>query len=110
MLRYASPWGDSCSADRRGTIVRRLENGAGIDPSPVRRCRVPTYVYETIPQHAGEEPVRFEVRQGMRDPQLTAQPGTGKPVRRVLTGGFLLSKATHRSAGSVTDPSFHQRD
>ena len=72
-----------------------------------------TYVYETIPQNAGETPVRFEIKQGMNDPKLTEQPGTGKPVRRLVSGGFALLKGTvasAASAGSVTDPSWHQRD
>ena len=68
-----------------------------------------TYVYETIPQDAGEVAVRFEVRQGMNDPKLTEQPGTGKPVRRLVSGGFTLLRGTPPSAGSVTDPSWHQR-
>ncbi len=71
---------------------------------------MPTYVYETIPQNVGETPVRFEVRQGMNDPKLTEQPGTGKPVRRLVTGGFALFRGTQPSAGSVTDPSWHSKD
>lgn len=47
-----------------------------------------TYIYETIPQEPGEEPVRFEIQQSMRDDALTAHPETGVPVRRVITGGF----------------------
>jgi hypothetical protein len=69
-----------------------------------------TYVYETIPQSVGEEPVRFEVRQGMNDPKLSEQPGTGKPVRRLVSGGFTLLRTELPSAGSVTDPSWHQKD
>ena len=68
-----------------------------------------TYVYETIPQSEGELAVRFEVKQGMNDPKLTEQPGTGKPVRRVISGGFLQSHSKQESMGSVTDPSFHER-
>jgi predicted nucleic acid-binding Zn ribbon protein len=68
-----------------------------------------TYVYETIPQTAGELPIQFEVRQGMNDPKLTEQPGSGKPVRRLVSGGFLLSRENQQtSVGSVTDPSWHQ--
>jgi hypothetical protein len=67
-----------------------------------------TYVYETIPQSPGEVPVRFEVRQGMNDPKLTEQAGTGKPVRRLVSGGFALLRTELPSAGSVTDPSWHQ--
>lgn len=69
-----------------------------------------TYVYETIPQSVGEVPFRFEVRQGMKDPKLTEQPGTGKPVRRLVSGGFTLLRTELPSAGSVTDPSWHQKD
>ncbi len=69
-----------------------------------------TYVYETIPQCAGEVPVRFEFKQGMNDPKLTEQPGTGKPVRRLVSGGFTLLRGDLPTAGSVTDPSWHQKD
>ena len=47
-----------------------------------------TYVYETIPQKAGDTPERFEVQQAMSAPALTKHPETGKPVRRVIAGGF----------------------
>ncbi len=69
-----------------------------------------TYVYETIPQSAGESAVRFEFKQGMNDPKLTVQPGTGKPVRRLVSGGFALLRGEMPSAGSVTDPSWHHKD
>ncbi|MGB6219971.1 zinc ribbon domain-containing protein [Haloferula sp.] len=75
-----------------------------------REWGMTTYVYETIPQNADEVPVRFEVKQGMNDPKLTEQPGTGKPVRRLVSGGFALLREPLQSVGSVTDPSFHQRD
>lgn len=68
-----------------------------------------TYLYETIPQTAGEIPFRFEVRQGMNDPKLTEHPTTGKPVRRIISGGFLLSRGKNESVGSVTDPSYYER-
>jgi len=69
-----------------------------------------TYVYETIPQSVDEEPVRFEFKQGMNDPRLVEQPGTGKPVRRLVSGGFVLLPGKAMSVGSVTDPSWHQKD
>ncbi len=47
-----------------------------------------TYVYETIPQIPGVEPVRFEVRQSMNDAPLKVHPQSGEPVRRVISGGF----------------------
>ena len=77
---------------------------------PGRRSVMTTYVYETIPQSAEEAAVRFEVKQGMNDPKLTEQPETGKPVRRLISGGFTLLRVDMPSAGSITDPSFHQKD
>ena len=71
---------------------------------------MPTYVYETIPQTAGEIPVQFEVKQAMNDPKLIIQPGSGKPVRRLVSGGFLLHREEQRSVGTITDPSWHQKD
>ena len=57
-----------------------------------------TYVYETVPQHPGEFPVRFELVQSMKDDALKRHPETGEPVRRVVSGGFgfmgLSGKAT----------------
>jgi len=52
-----------------------------------------TYVYETIPQSPGEQPVYFEVKQPMADAPLTAHPETGRPVRRVILGGYGVLKA-----------------
>jgi len=71
---------------------------------------VATYVYETIPQNPGEAPVRFEFKQGMHDAKLTEHPVTGKPVRRLISGGFIRVQGDAPTAGSVTDPSWHQRD
>jgi predicted nucleic acid-binding Zn ribbon protein len=51
---------------------------------------VPTYTYETIPDDATEEPRRFEVFQKMSDEPLTEDPDTGKPVRKIVTGGIGL--------------------
>jgi predicted nucleic acid-binding Zn ribbon protein len=61
-----------------------------------------TYVYETIPQIPGVEPVRFEVRQSMRDAPLKTHPETGEPVRRVISGGFgfVAQRAASSSAGA----------
>jgi hypothetical protein len=53
-----------------------------------------TYVYETVPCSAGDEPRRFEVVQSMKDAPLTRHPETGEPVRRVISGGYgLIAKA-----------------
>lgn len=54
-----------------------------------------TYVYETIPQQSGEQPERFEFQQSMNDAPLTKHPRDGRPVRRVIAGGygFIAQKA-----------------
>lgn len=70
---------------------------------------MPTYIYEIIPQSDDENPLRFELRQGINDPKLTVHPETGQPVRRLISGGFLMEKAKRESVGSVTDPSWHDR-
>jgi predicted nucleic acid-binding Zn ribbon protein len=49
-----------------------------------------TYVYETIPQNAGEKPHYFEFKQNMTDLPLIRHPETGEPIRRVVLGGFGL--------------------
>ena len=57
---------------------------------------MPTYVYETT----DAKPVRrFEVQQSMKDEPLRADPESGRPVRRVISGGFgVLQKAGANSA------------
>lgn len=54
-----------------------------------------TYVYETIPQRPDETPERFEHRQSMADAPITHHPRDGRPVRRVIAGGygFIAQKA-----------------
>ncbi len=47
-----------------------------------------TYVYETIPQKAGEKPRYHEIQQRMSESPLTRHPETGEPIRRVVLGGF----------------------
>lgn len=49
-----------------------------------------TYVYETIPQQPGEAAERFEFVQSMKDAPLTRHPEDGRPVRRVISGGYGL--------------------
>lgn len=51
---------------------------------------MPTYVYETIPANPENEPRRFEVTQRMTDKPLSADPVTGDPVRKIITGGVGL--------------------
>lgn len=59
---------------------------------------MPTYVYETIPQSAGEQPKRFEIKQSIKDAPLPAHPQTGEPVRRVITGGAGILGSTTTQA------------
>ena len=61
---------------------------------------MPTYVYETIPQTADEQPTRFEMKQSMIDAALKTHPETGKPVRRVIIGGTgMMGSTTTTSSG-----------
>jgi predicted nucleic acid-binding Zn ribbon protein len=46
-----------------------------------------TYVYETVDELP---PRQFEMRQSMNDRPLDRDPETGRPVRRIITGGFGL--------------------
>ena len=55
-----------------------------------RKQAMPTYEYETIPQHPGEEPMPFEVWQSMAEEPLTTHPETGQPVRRLISGGLMV--------------------
>ncbi len=48
---------------------------------------MPTYTYETIPSDQSEKPRRFEITQRMSDRSLTEDPVTGRPVRKIITGG-----------------------
>jgi predicted nucleic acid-binding Zn ribbon protein len=61
-----------------------------------------TYVYETIPQKAGEKPRYHEIRQRMSEPPLTKHPDSGEPIRRVVLGGFgVLSSGKASQAASA---------
>lgn len=59
---------------------------------------MPTYLYETIPASAHDAAEQFEVRQGFNDPPLSTHPESGRPVRRVISGGLALMT---KSAGSA---------
>ncbi len=64
-----------------------------------------TYVYETIPRHAGDAPRRFEVVQSMKDAPLQRHPDTGEPVRRVISGGYgLIEKAGTKTPAAASAP------
>jgi predicted nucleic acid-binding Zn ribbon protein len=71
----------------------------GVPLPPPGATTMPVYVYETIPQSDADLPLTFELRQSMSEPCLTAHPETGKPVRRVLSGG--LATFTGNSAGAA---------
>ena len=49
---------------------------------------MPTYVYEIIAPNCDAESSRFEVFQRISDAPLAIDPGSGKPVRRIVTGGI----------------------
>ncbi len=70
---------------------------------------MPTYVYETIPQRAGEKPQRFEIDQRMSEKSLERHPETGVPVRRVISGGagILCEPRTASAGGHVHGPGCH---
>ncbi len=75
---------------------------------------MPTYVYETIPQKAGDKIRRFEVQQSMSDAPLQTHPGTGEPVQRVIAGGIgiITGKAAapaprEECCGGVGGPGCH---
>lgn len=61
-----------------------------------------TYIYETIPQTPDEKPERFEIQQSMKDDALTQHPESGKPIKRVITGGYGFSVS-----GATPSPAPH---
>jgi predicted nucleic acid-binding Zn ribbon protein len=61
---------------------------------------MPVYQYETIPSVPDEPVRRFEVRQSMNDEPLTRDPESGVPVRRVISGGYLMLKGEAAPAGT----------
>ena len=63
---------------------------------------MPTYVYETIPDDPRALPRRFEVRQAMDEPPLAADPDTGAPVRRVISGG--LTTLAKKGGAGMPEP------
>ncbi len=60
---------------------------------------MPTYEYETIPQRAGQHPVRFELYQPITAASLSKHPETGEPVRRVISGGLGIFTESKLSDG-----------
>lgn len=75
---------------------------------------MPTYVYETIPQKPGDQPVRFEIEQRMSEKALERHPESGLPVQRVISGGAGIlcesrttSPASPGAGGHVHGPNCH---
>ena len=60
---------------------------------------MPIYVYETVSARKKRQPDRFEIRQSIFDAPLKRHPETGKPIRRIITGGLGYFKTR---AGSTT--------
>ncbi|MAE26235.1 MAG: hypothetical protein CMI64_11225 [Pedosphaera sp.] len=60
---------------------------------------MPTYVYEIIPDNPSQPSDTFEYKQGMNDKPISVHPETGQPVRRVVTGGFILNSSVNDSSG-----------
>ncbi len=60
---------------------------------------MPTYIYETT--DPAKPARRFEVKQSIKDEPLRADPETGKPVRRVISGGLDLHLPGKASAPPV---------
>lgn len=52
---------------------------------------MPMYAYQVVEADGSEGEV-FEVLQGINDAALTMQPGTGKPVRRLLSAPNIAFK------------------
>jgi predicted nucleic acid-binding Zn ribbon protein len=57
-----------------------------------------TYVYETIPQKAGDNPRYLEIKQSMQEAALTKHPETGEAIRRVILGGYGVLSSGAKSA------------
>jgi predicted nucleic acid-binding Zn ribbon protein len=68
---------------------------------------MPTYIYETIPEREEEVPRRFELKQSMNDAALTHEPGTGIPVRRVITGGLAPIRSSSHALPTLSHTQGH---
>jgi predicted nucleic acid-binding Zn ribbon protein len=77
-----------------------LTSGYSSKYSIQSQSNMATYVYETVPQKAGDPVRRFEVQQSMRDEPLKADPETGLPVKRVILGGYgIMTKSAGPAGG-----------
>ena len=66
---------------------------------------MPTYIYEIVPDAGtNRETERFEVRQSMSEAPLTTHPDTGRPIRRVITGGRGPLTQSHGVGPSTLPP------
>lgn len=60
-----------------------------------------TYVYETIPSKEGEEVKHYEIRQSIKDEALKTHPETGEKIRRVVLGGYGVTKSEKGGSSSA---------
>jgi len=60
---------------------------------------MPTYIYETMPNTDAEVGEYFEISQPKNDEPLAHHPETGKPIRRVIVAGNILSKPDDSDSG-----------
>lgn len=62
---------------------------------------MPTYLYETIPASCCEEPKHYEIQQSMNDEPLTRHPETGETIKRIILGGYGVTKSGGTSEEST---------
>jgi predicted nucleic acid-binding Zn ribbon protein len=78
---------------------RRLEQEFAVALAGWQSPPMPTYVYESVADTPGAKTRRFEVKQSMNERPLTHDPETGLPVRRLISGGFLMLKGEESTPG-----------
>ena len=74
-------------------------DGSGDDDSE----SMATYVYETMAQKPDEKPEYFEIKQSMNDAPRTQHPDNGKPIRRVVLGGYGVLKSGVTAKSDAAD-------
>lgn len=60
---------------------------------------MPLYTYETTDQGPRLE---LEIRQSIKEPALTHDPETGRPIHRIITGGIAMPRGKSDPAKIVT--------
>lgn len=79
--------------------TERRKLGFAVTPVGWQSSPMPIYVYETVSETPGTKTRRFEMKQSMNDRPLTHDPETGLPVRRLISGGYLMLKGEEASSG-----------